>query len=246
MYRGRFIKISSVAAASAMFGNLTFAASKNSAVMNLPDEVWARSGDVWVKLNFSAGVYSYRDIVVRLQNDDLSQSVFVHSPDMPLQDIQLRWKYHQPANAKYLGDAWERAYGDLGWTSEASQIKSPWYLLVHDAVYTNCFGVKTGCNTFCSWLITAGTIRLNIDTRNAGAGVRLGMRELHCAEIVTMQSKAGESPFHAAQRFCNLMCGQPRLPKLPVYGINDWYYAYGNNSAALIHEQYKQSTLFGY
>jgi alpha-galactosidase len=32
------------------------------------------------------------------------------------------------------------------------------------------------------------------------------------------------------------MCENPRLPKQPVYGINDWYFAYGNNSAKLIKE----------
>ena len=31
--------------------------------------------------------------------------------------------------------------------------------------------------------------------------------------------------------FCKMMCALfPRLPKKPVYGINDWYFAYGNNS----------------
>ena len=33
-----------------------------------------------------------------------------------------------------------------------------------------------------------------------------------------------------------MMCEHPRLPKKPVYGINDWYFAYGNNSDALIRE----------
>lgn len=30
------------------------------------------------------------------------------------------------------------------------------------------------------------------------------------------------------------MCEKPRLPAKPVYGINDWYFAYGNNSKDLI------------
>ncbi len=30
------------------------------------------------------------------------------------------------------------------------------------------------------------------------------------------------------------MCEKPLLPKQPVYGINDWYFAYGNNSKDLI------------
>jgi alpha-galactosidase len=32
------------------------------------------------------------------------------------------------------------------------------------------------------------------------------------------------------------MCDKPKLPQQPVYGINDWYFAYGNNSAELILE----------
>ena len=31
-----------------------------------------------------------------------------------------------------------------------------------------------------------------------------------------------------------MMCTKPRLPKRPVYGINDWYFAYGNSSYDLI------------
>ena len=34
-----------------------------------------------------------------------------------------------------------------------------------------------------------------------------------------------------------MMCASPRLPKQPVYGINDWYFAYGNNTPALIKQQ---------
>ena len=33
-----------------------------------------------------------------------------------------------------------------------------------------------------------------------------------------------------------MMCDEPMLPKKPVYGINDWYFAYGNNSRTLILE----------
>ncbi len=33
--------------------------------------------------------------------------------------------------------------------------------------------------------------------------------------------------------------GNPRIPKNPVYGINDWYFSYGNNSEKLILEHTK-------
>jgi alpha-galactosidase len=31
-----------------------------------------------------------------------------------------------------------------------------------------------------------------------------------------------------------MMCEKPRLPQKPVYGINDWYFAYGNSSKDMI------------
>jgi alpha-galactosidase len=76
-----------------------------------------------------------------------------------------------------------------------------------------------------------------LDTHSGGAGVQLGSRKLHAADIVTTESSAAEKPFITARRFCRMMCEKQRLAKQPVYGINDWYYAYGNNSAKLINEQ---------
>ena len=36
--------------------------------------------------------------------------------------------------------------------------------------------------------------------------------------------------FAAARRFCTVMCGDPLKPEKPVYGGNNWYYAYGRSS----------------
>ena len=36
--------------------------------------------------------------------------------------------------------------------------------------------------------------------------------------------------FEAVKDFCKIMCENPRLPKTPVYGSNNWYYAYGESS----------------
>jgi alpha-galactosidase len=238
MRRSEFIKISSVTLAATMFNRLTLAVSSQTTLMHLPDEVWVQSYNQWFKLKPTKGnVYTYRDIKVRLNHTSNAQSVFVQSPTLTVQDILLKWKYTPVAGSKYLSDSWERTYGDVAWKSNDGKLKSPWYLLVHDLAQTNCFGVKTGCYTFCSWYTSPNTIELLMDARSAGLGVQLGTHELHAADIVTTKSTTGESPFRTAQRFCHLMCERPRLPKQPVYGINDWYYAYGNNSASLIKEQ---------
>jgi alpha-galactosidase len=60
--------------------------------------------------------------------------------------------------------------------------------------------------------------------------VTLGDRELAVAAVVT-ESYQGITPFAATARFCRRMCVAPRLPSAPVYGGNNWYYAYGKSSA---------------
>ncbi len=45
-----------------------------------------------------------------------------------------------------------------------------------------------------------------------------------------------KSPFTVQRALCRVMCPQPRLAPQPIYGFNDWYYAYGNNNAARILE----------
>jgi alpha-galactosidase len=65
-------------------------------------------------------------------------------------------------------------------------------------------------------------------------GVLLGNRILYAADYLAIFNLPGENPFLTDIRLCKMMCEKPLLPKQPVYGINDWYFAYGNNSKDLI------------
>ncbi len=104
----------------------------------------------------------------------------------------------------------------------------------YDAKNTNCFGVQTGAGSICFWQINNNTIQLTPDTSSGGVGLQLGQRKLHAASIITTKSIEGERPFTTGKRFCKMMCTNPKLPKQPVCGINDWYFAHGNNSSELI------------
>ena len=73
-------------------------------------------------------------------------------------------------------------------------------------------------------------MNLWLDLRNGGSGVTLGDRELTAATVIAEQYD-GISAYAAQHRLCRRMCESPRLPKQAVYGGNDWYYAYGHNSA---------------
>jgi alpha-galactosidase len=205
--------------------------------MNLPDEVWANSGQDWFQLKHSNGTnYSYKEIEVSLKQNNDVLSVFVQSPAAPLNGVRLKWKHATAQSTKVLGDHWERSYGDLAWKTPEARTKNPWYVVLHDGKQSACFGVKTGSNSICWWAVKNNSIELTMDTQSGGVGVALGQRKLHAADIITTKSTDGETPFTTTQRFCRLMCPVTRLPKQPVYGINDWYFAYGNNSAKLIKE----------
>jgi len=237
MYRRHFVKLSASAMATLLFSRITHAESADNR-MNLPDEVWAQSGGEWYRLKQTGNsVFTFADTEVSLKFNANTLGVYLQSPATALTGLRFRWKYAVKTSAKSLGDSWERTYGDAGWKSIAAGIKNAWYVLLHDDIQTACFGVKTGCNTICWWTVNPDSLELAMDTHSGGKGVELGPRKLHAADIVTTQSTAAETPFLTARRFCKMMCEKPRLPKQPVYGINDWYYAYGNNSAKLIKEQ---------
>ncbi|MEO8712254.1 MAG: hypothetical protein ABI405_09040, partial [Parafilimonas sp.] len=110
----------------------------------------------------------------------------------------------------------------------------PWYCVEHNDTNTICFGVKTGCSAICYWRIADNNVELNLDTRTGGSGVQLGGRMLNAVEIVTTKNEGDENVFATVRRFCKQMCDKPQKVDQPVYGINDWYFAYGNNSADLI------------
>lgn len=235
MNRRHFIKLSAAGTAALLFSRLTSLAQDGKPVMDLPLDIYAVSGSKTFRLLPSAGnKYSYDGIEAELINDGEKLSVFVQSPKWELNAIRFRWIYDAGSDIRILGDHFERSYGDLAWRSPVLEARYPWYALFHDGKDTACFGVKTGCNSICTWDFWNNNIELTMDTRCGGSGVHLGHRKLHVADIIAYKNAVGENAFVTAQRFCRSMCDSPRLTKQPVYGINDWYFAYGNNSAELI------------
>lgn len=147
--------------------------------------------------------------------------------------IHLRWQTAVSGEPLILGDAWERSYGDLHWASIVPERVMPWYFLATDGDSLHGYGVQTGAAALCFWQLDPMGVSLWLDVRNGGSGVNLGDRELLAATVVTRQGQPGEDPLSAARAFCRTMCPAPR-PPLMVYGSNDWYYAYGHNTAEQI------------
>jgi alpha-galactosidase len=146
--------------------------------------------------------------------------------------IYFRWNADLSATQLVLGDAWERGYGDLEWRGFAPDRVMPWYVVAFDGRRADGYGVRTGAGAFCWWQLDPEGLTLCADVRSGGVPAQLGGRRLDICEVVSRPGREGESPFAALRAFCAAMCSSPRLPSAPVYGHNDWYYAYGNNSAA--------------
>ncbi len=161
---------------------------------------------------------------------DAEQRITLTAPRAAVKRIALRWQQRVPASLRFLGDHWERGYGDLEWRGLVPERRMPWYFLAYDGSRTHGYGVRTGASAICFWQVDSQGITLWLDVRNGAHGVELGTRPLQAAAIVSREGKEGESPFQAARTFCRLLCPAPVLPPQPVYGGNNWYYAYGRSS----------------
>jgi len=160
----------------------------------------------------------------------------------PVKYVRLRWNFtagekrNEPV--RILGDAWERGYGDLEWRGIVTERNMPWVCAVSNGSdsnpdvsgrFTECFGVMVRPAGFCMWRYDAHGLTLDIDVRNGGSGVILGGRTLDVCEILFGEYR-DMSAFAALRDYYRTLCTDPIFPAHPVYGSNNWYYAYGNTS----------------
>lgn len=143
--------------------------------------------------------------------------------------IRLRWQERMDAPGQILTDDWERSYGTLEWRGFVPERKLPWYFLMNTPEGVFCAGVLVRPSALCYWQVDPKGVTLVLDVRNGGMGVKLCGRVLEAATVVSAWYPE-ISPFEAGKRFCGVMCKDPILPKSPVYGSNNWYYAYGKSS----------------
>jgi alpha-galactosidase len=232
--RRKFLHFSGFATASFIFTGIEAASGSYFQALQFPDSVSVRCQNEWITLNGSGGTWQADEIKVIMRHEAGPLSLFISAANRELEFIKCQWKQTESVSAMYLADHWERSYGDLNWETQRRDRKSPWYMLISNGGQTSAFGVKTGTGTICYWQAGDGTLNLFLDTHSGGSGVVLGERTLHAADIITTENLPGESPFQTDIRFCKMMCDKPVLPSKPVYGINDWYFAYGNSSRDLI------------
>lgn len=150
-------------------------------------------------------------------------SVLVSSPGADLEGVRIEWKADFGSDDMMLSDDW----CGLGWRRIGGGRSSAWYFMVAQ----DGFGVMTQPNSIIHWTVCPGRVSLYLDVSAGGSGVRLCGRMLEACRLVSRRARKGETAFSAGRAFCRTMCPNPRLPREPVFGYNDWYCAYGANTA---------------
>jgi alpha-galactosidase len=201
-------------------------------VLRPPDHATAYEGLARpTALSKSAQAWQAPGIEIDFQIEASQMAVFISSPRHELTHVHLRWDMDVAPGIRCLGDHWERSYGDLAWRGLVPERVMPWYFQTWDGSACHGYGVKTGASSLCFWQMDAEGVSLWLNLSNGGEGVQLGSRRLHAATVVSRAGRRDEAAIESARAFCKLMCEKPLLPATPLYGSNDWYYAYGKNSA---------------
>lgn len=169
------------------------------------------------------------DVVINFLPDG---TVTLYAEETAVCRLQLRWNVAMPESSRFLGDDWERGYGKFEWRGFVAERVMPWYFFANDGTNTAGYGVETRPDAMCCFCCDTKGITLILDVRCGGAGVILNGKSITCAKVVC-QEYSGISAFDAACEFLKLIAVHKALPQKPVYGFNNWYYAYGNSS----HEQ---------
>ncbi|MHC1696149.1 MAG: alpha-galactosidase [Eubacteriales bacterium] len=210
-------------------------------ICDVPDVIQIQTEDGWIKPNKNEGnLWIFNDIVIDTKITCTELQFYLNSQNTPIKRIIARWKYTVAPGNLILGDHWERGYGDLEWRGIVPERVLPWYFHISDKKTTHGYGVKTGSNSMCFWQVNENDITLCMDVRCGGSGVILSGKKLHVSTVVCRQGIEGESPFTASKSLCRLMCDNPLIPSFPIYGGNNWYYAYGQSDQKQIIEDSKR------
>ena len=207
---------------------------KNILKINRPDFIELTTETKTVTSKWKNDDYNLDDINVKLNQDNEHLAIFLTAQTSKVKWIKLRWNnLSWDKNVRFLGDAWERGYGDMEWKGMNPNRFMPWYFCAKSEAKSICYGVKVRPSAMCFWQVDSLGMTLFLDVRCGGSGVNLKGRVIKLADVVACEMRECTS-FEAMQEFCGQMCEDPILPKYPVYGSNNWYYAYGKSSESEI------------
>ena len=195
----------------------------------IPDYVRIITEDESALMEKKGSTFEYKDVQVDfLAKESLDISLMALKSEVRF--IVCRFNGSWPKGTRFLGDVLERAYGNLAWRGIEPDRIMAWYLCASNKESNQAFGVKVRPNALCFWTSDGEGISLWLDVRSGGLGLILNGAKLEVATVV-QDSAENVNTFNFLTDFCKKMCDDPITPKNPVYGSNNWYYAYGNSSA---------------
>ena len=173
-------------------------------------------------------VHARGDVAARMDADSV---VRVTSSDGMAEFAKVAFRLPVGRDWKVLARTGSGLKAGSAWLPVGEGRTVPWYVLLHDGMRTHGLGVKVRPRAMCAWRVEPGRVELLLDVRAGGQPLVLGCRELEACEVVRCESGPGESAYAAGRRLCAMMCPKPRPMKEPMIGFNDWYAAYGRNTA---------------
>ena len=171
------------------------------------------------------GPYRHEDVTVTAEGG----RVRLTADDTGVRFIRIRWAAELPPECRFLGDAWERGYGDFEWRGFAFDRVMPWYFFALAGGRLAGCGVKTRPDAMCSFTCDPHGVTLHIDARCGSDPVRLNGRTLTLCELVCGEYDAKDL-LAAQQAFLRRLAAGAVFPAQKVYGFNNWYYAYGEST----------------
>lgn len=146
----------------------------------------------------------------------------------PVSGVRLMYKTGFEAGARFFGDAWERAYGNLEWRGLINERLLPWYMHIDENGAHSFIGAMTQPGAFIGFSACRHCLTVDIDTRSGGGPVDISERELEACTLVADFNTEDVSAFEYQRGMLKKLCPVAKLARQPVYGGNNWYYAYGN------------------
>lgn len=206
-----------------------------TSIIRTPDRVEIQDEERWQTAVKAEETFGIQAAEVKFGSCGKLLQISLSETQKPIKRIRVHWSGDYSDIIQVLGDSMGVAKGNLAWLPIIPENMMPWYFCAYDGKGTHGYGVKTGCNSFCTWQINGREITLLLDVRNGGDGV-IPNAPLLCAEVVEREGSGNETTFAACSEFRGVMCDKPVLPKRPVYGLNNWYYAYGSITRASVIE----------
>lgn len=156
--------------------------------------------------------------------------IIIHPGREAIKYLRLRWRGDLSFAESVLGDEWGRigsCYTPAEWRSVMPCRPLPWFCYVRGKAFTAAYGVKTGCDCFAFFQVDSHGITLFLNLMSGSRGTSVQESFVAC-EVVETINLPSETVYQTAKRFMSMLCPNPVLPKEPIFGTNNWYWAYGN------------------